>query len=377
MTLLPKFRLETFLSRWEFAARHHLTASDAESMTIADLLALEDGAADGLARSWLGYTPTFGSPDLLATIAGTYDGIVDDDILCFAGAEEGLYVAHHAILDNSSHAVVVTPNYQAAETVPTSICAVSGVPLDENKDWALDLGRVAAAIQPNTRLVSINFPHNPTGKIIDRATLEGLIALCRRHGVWLFSDEVYRSLGPDPDRHLPQVADIYERGLSLNVLSKAYGLPGLRIGWIATRDRELLQRMERFKHYLSICNAAPSEYLAGVAIRQRAMILARNNNIVRDNLVALDAFFEDHADLFAWRRPDGGCVAFPRYIGPGPVEQMTAHLLQEAGILLLPSSIYASDLSATPTDRFRIGCGRRATDAGLLAWRAYLGATQD
>jgi len=373
MTQLPDFRLETYFSRWEFTARHHMTASDAQSMTLRELLDLADPAdAEAFDRTWLGYTETFGAPDLRAAIATTYEGRTAEDVLCFAGAEEGIYIASHVLLGPDDHAIVVTPNYQAAETVPLSICEVTGVPLDSERDWDLDLDRVAAAIRPNTKLVSINFPHNPTGRIIARQTLEGLIALCRAHGLWLFSDEVYRLLGPYPERQLPQVADLYERGLSLNVMSKAYGLPGLRIGWIATQDRDLLVRMERMKHYLSICNSAPSERLALIGLRARDRILARNNALVRANLDLLDQFFAEFPDLFAWRRPDGGCVAYPRWLGEGTVDDFAADLVERSGVLLLPSGIYRSDLGPTPTDRFRIGFGRQGMAEGLAAFRGYL-----
>ncbi len=125
------------------------------------------------------------------------------------------------------------------------------------------------ALRPNTKLVSINFPNNPTGSVLERGRFDELVGLCRKRGLYLFSDEVYRLIERDESIRLPQVGDVYERGLSLNVMSKAYGLPGLRIGWIMSRDRDVLQRMERYKHYLSICNSAPSEYLAAAALRGR------------------------------------------------------------------------------------------------------------
>src|SRR5262249_14315295 len=154
---------------------------------------------------------------------------------------------------------------------------------------------------------------------------DALVTLCRKHGIWLFSDEVYRLLDANTGiEHLPQAADCYERGLSLNVMSKALGLPGLRVGWIAAADRELLGRMERVKHYLSICNAAPSERLALIALRARDSILARERAMLAANLAALDRFFARHPDRFEWYRPDGGCVMYPRYTSPEGVEQWTA-----------------------------------------------------
>lgn len=373
MPALPDFRLETYFSKWEFAARFHLAASDAESWTIPQLLEMASpDDRDAFENLKLGYTETFGAPDLRAAIASTYESRGADDILCFAGAEEGIFVAMHVLLAPGDHAIVVTPNYQAVESIPLSICAVSGVGLDENDDWSLDPDRVAAAIRPNTRLLSINFPHNPTGKILERNRFDELIELCRKHELWLFSDEVFRPLGPEGVMHLPQAADIYERAVSLGVMSKAYGLPGLRIGWIATPDSGLRSKLERFKHYLTICNSAPSERLALIALKARERILARNRRLVTENLSRLDAFFAERPDLFAWRRPDGGCVGYPHYLGPGGVEAFATTLLEEAGVLVLPSSIFPSELGPTPRDRFRIGFGRAGLDDGLAAFRAHL-----
>ena len=373
MPVLADFALETFFSKWEFTARFHLTASDAESLPLRELLAMasvEDAKAfDTL---WLGYTETFGSPALRHAIAATYNNQAAENILCFAGAEEGIYVAMHALLNKEDHAIVVTPSYQAAETVPLSLCKVTGVPLDQDRAWTLDIDRVAQEIRPNTKLVSINFPHNPTGKILEYDRLMVLVALCRKRGLWLFSDEVYRLLGLHPERQLPQVADIYERGLSLNVMSKAYGLSGLRIGWIATADRALLVKMERFKHYLSICNSAPSELLARIALKSRERILARNNQLLAENIILLEKFFADFQHLFQWYKPDGGCVAYPRYLGAGPVEAFAQELVERAGVLLLPSTVYRSELGPTPTDRFRIGYGRAGLAQGLQAFRSHL-----
>ena len=374
MTAPRDFALETFFSKWEFAARHHLTASDAQSLKMSELLAMASPEQRaGFDDLWLGYTETWGAPDLRAAIAATYDARQTADILCFAGAEEGIYAAMQVLLSADDHAIVVTPNYQAAETLPLTICTATGVPLDPADDWSLDIDRVAAAIRPNTRLVSINFPHNPTGKILERDRFDALVALCRHHGLYLFSDEVYRPLGPSTAVHLPQAADAYERGLSLGVMSKAYGLPGLRIGWIACQDREVLARLERMKHYLSICNSAPSERLALMALGVRDQILARNRALVDKNLAMLDGFFAERPDLFEWRRPDGGCVGYARYLGAEGVEAFAHDLVEQAGVLVLPAGIYHSELGETPADRFRIGFGRAGMEEGLAAFRAHLG----
>jgi aspartate/methionine/tyrosine aminotransferase len=373
MPALPEFRLESFFARWEFAARYHLTASDAQSLALTELLGLAD--ADGRAR-WeslhLGYTESRGMPELRAEIAATYERISPDDVLCFAGAEEALYLAMQVMLEPGDHAVVVTPNYQSAETVPMSLCDVTGVALRADDGWALDLGEIKAALRPETRLVSVNFPNNPTGAIPDLATWTGLVALCDERGIRLFSDEVYRGLEQAPRTALPQAADLSAAALSLNVMSKAYGLPGLRIGWIACRDREVLRRLERAKDYTTICNAAPSEVLALIALRAREQVLGRTRGIVAANLVAFGEFFARYPGLFGWEPPQGGCVSFPRYLGADGVEAMCAGLLRDEGVLLLPSSIYQSALTPTPRDRFRVGVGRRGPQEALDRWAAWL-----
>lgn len=367
------FALEVHFGRWEFKARHHMTASDAESVSLGDLLTMAGpGSREAFEACWLGYTEAKGSPDVLEAIAETYQGVTAQNILCFAGAEEGIYAAMRVLLTPDDHAIVVVPNYQAAETVPLAICAVTGVPLRAEDGWRLDLEAVKRAIRPNTRLISVNFPNNPTGAVADRDTFAALIELCRHHGLWLFSDEVYRLLELDEARRLPQAADVYEKGISLNVMSKAYGLPGLRIGWLACQDGELLERIQRYKYYLSICNSAPSERLTVLALGVRDKILDRNRGIIRDNLTRLDQFFQDYPGVFDWSHPDGGCVAYPRYLGTDGVEAFCREALEEEGVLLLPASLYRSELMEAPTDRFRIGCGRLKLEEGLQALRRFM-----
>lgn len=373
MTMLPDFKLEKHFSKWEFQARHHMTASDAESMSMRDLLAMATPEErEDFEGMWLGYTETFGAADLLEAIAATYQNRKASEILCFAGASEGIFAANAVILDKDSHAIVVTPNYQSHETLPLAICEVTGIALDADNEWSLDIDKVAAAVRPNTKLVTINFPHNPTGTILPVDRYNALIELCRKDGIYILHDEIFNGLGPRGTKHLPFVADIYERGLSLNVMSKSYGLPGLRIGWIACSDASVISKMERMKHYLSICSSGPSERLAKIALSNRKKILARNCAIIDENLPKLDVFFDRHSDLFEWRRPDGSCMGFPRYKGTEGVEQFTRSLVEESGVLLLPSTIYRSELGATPADRFRIGFGRKGIDDGLGAFDTHL-----
>ena len=373
MPPLPEFKLEAYFSRWEFRARYNLAASDAETVSLEELLSLATPEArDRWATLRLGYTQTFGDPGLREAIAEMYDGTGPEGILCFSGGEEGLYCAMHALLGPGDHAVVLVPNYQSTEEVPLSLCATTGVALRPERGWRLDLDEVRDAVTERTKLLAINFPHNPTGASIDRDQLAQLVGLARERGLYLFSDEAYRGLERRPEDRLPQVADLYERGLSLGVVSKAFGLPGLRIGWIACQDRELLGRMERLKHYLSICNSAPSEILALVAVQARDRLWARNALLVDRNLRLAEPFFARWGSLFETYVPDGGCVAFPRWLGAEGVEAFCATLVQEKGVLLLPASVFQSRLGPVPTDRFRIGFGREDFPAAIGELDAFL-----
>jgi aspartate/methionine/tyrosine aminotransferase len=375
---LPDFRLEAYFSRWEFSARHHLTASDAETLTVAELLALgTDGDREAFAALPLGYIETWGTLPLREAIAGTYEACGPDDVLAFAGAEEALYWLMQLLAAPGDHVIVTVPNYQAVETLPLAGGAdVTGIRLDPEDGWRLDVGAVRKALRPSTTAVVVNVPNNPTGALPDQATWRALVELCDDAGVRLVSDEVYRGIELDPGRTLPQAADLSPTAVSVNVMSKAYGLPGLRIGWVTCRDPALLEALERHKHYTSICNSGPGEFLATVALRARDRVLARTRRIVAENLPVFDAFFARHAHLFAWAAPDGGCVAFPRYLGPDGVEAFCTELVETAGVLLLPASIYASEVADVPSDRFRVGIGRRDPEVALEALDRFLTARQ-
>lgn len=359
MKFIRNSEIEVFFSKYEFNVAYNAGGSDLQSVTISDLINLcSDKEKEAWNNFYLGYTETYGSPGLRAAIAGTYDTMSSDNILCCAGAEEAIFAFMNAFLGPDDHAMVTYPNYQSAETVPLGICEVTGIPLDPAGNWTIDLDYVKDAIRPNTKLIYINFPGNPTGKVLEKDKYHALIELCRHNGIYLFSDEVYRLMERSDDIRLPQAADVYEKAVSLNVMSKAYGMAGLRIGWLATRDKGLLQKTERIKHFLSICNSGPSEFLSTIALNNRDKILARNRGIVEKNLTLLNRFFAKYSDLFEWTVPDGGCVGYPRYIGNGNIEEFTRRLIEDIGVLFLPASIFQTDLGDTPNDRFRVGFGR-------------------
>ena len=374
--VLPDFVLETYFSKWEFVAEHHLTASDAESMTIGDVLALDDDPID-INEVHLGYMPTWGTEPLREAIAGTYETLEPQHVLGFAGAGEALFWAMQLFVEPGDHVIVNVPNYQSIESIPLATGVdVEGLPLwtgsGADLQWTLDLDRFAAMLRPETSLVSVNFPNNPTGFVPDHETWATFNALCHERGVRVVSDEVYRGVETDPSRTLAAAADINPSALTVSVMSKAYGLPGLRIGWIATQDTGALSQLERAKHYTSICNSGPSEAIATVALRNADTILERNRSLVASNDLAVRSFMDRHADLFDYRSPDGGCVAFPRWLGEGDASEFCVRAVEQDGVLLLPSSVYTSALAQVPTDHFRIGIGRTTVPESLIALEGHL-----
>ena len=364
---IADFTLERFFARWEFAVRFVLCASDVQPLTLSELLALaDDDARQRWERLSLGYTESLGLPVLRDEIAKLYRGLTADDVITFAGAEEGIFLAMHALLSPGDHAVVVWPSYQSLYEVARSIGAsVTLVQLDP-KNWSLDVDAVAGAMRPNTRVVVINSPHSPTGAQLRGDELARLISVVELHGATLFSDEVYRFLEHGAPAS-PPAAECSERAMSLGVMSKAFGLAGIRIGWLAMRDATIRKRIAALKDYTTICNSAPSEILALIGLRGRTRLIERARAIIDANLSLLDGFFGRHANRFAWVRPAAGSVCFPRLLD-GDIDAFAAELVEREGVLLLPASQFGFS-----GNNFRLGYGRADMPAALERLESFIG----
>jgi len=365
------FKLENYLMKHEFTAPYLLCCSDAESFSMHEIIHMGNSGDRNLWDNLrLGYTETKGAPFLRHQIATSlYPSLNQDNILCFTGAEEGIFCALNILCEPSDHIIALTPCYQSLMEIPKMKGAqVTAVELRETNGWRIDLNEIKNAIKPNTKVIVINFPHNPTGQVITQEELDDLVKLCDAHGIWLFSDEVYRLLGNPAESWAKPVAEIYHKGISVGVMSKAFGMAGLRAGWMACQDKEILMRIEHMKHYTSICSSAPSEVLSLIALKNKDQILARNNKITADNLVLLDEFFDRHGELFEWVRPQGGCVGFVNYKTAESVDAFCDRLVKDVGVLLMPASIY--DYSG---NHFRIGFGRKNMSEALRRLGEYLG----
>jgi aspartate/methionine/tyrosine aminotransferase len=352
---IEDFALERYFARHEFSARFLLSPSDCESLSVQDLLTYADREARQL---WdelrLGYTESPGHPALRAEIAHLYTRIQPNGIL-EAAPEEAIFLAMNALLRPGDRMVALWPAYQSLYAIARAIgCVVDPWPIQLRKDrWAIDLDHLETLL-PGARLLVINFPHNPTGFLPSRTELESIVAMAERHGVVLFSDEMYRLLERDPLERLPAACDLSSNAASLGGVSKVFGLPGLRVGWLATRDGDWLTRCQGLKDYTTICGSAPSEILALIALRARDPILARCAAIVSRNQLLMGEYCTRRSTRIDWIPPVAGSTAFPRWTGPGSVDDFCATALDRQGVMIVPGRMF--DYTGP---HFRVGLGRQ------------------
>jgi aspartate/methionine/tyrosine aminotransferase len=366
---LPDFKLERYFARWEFAAPYLLCASDAEPCTLAELLAPAD---DDDRRRWstlsLGYTESAGHPALREAIAALYDTVTGDDVVVFSGAEEAIFAFMNVVFEPGDHAVVTWPGYQSLYAIPEAAGAeVSRLVLRHEEGWVVDVDAVGRFMRPATRAVVVNFPHSPTGALPSREVFEAIVRLAEERGAVLFSDEVYRFLERSDGERLPAAVDLSPSAVSLGVMSKAFGLAGLRIGWLVCRDPALRARLLAFKDYLTICSAAPSEVLAIIALRHREAILERNRAILRENVRLADELIGRWSGVLEWVPPRAGTTAFPRLLLDMSVERFAERLVECEGVVLLPGTVFDH-----PGNHFRLGLGRRNAPEGLERLERFL-----
>lgn len=367
MNIKP-FKLERYYTLYEHTAKYSLCNSDCEAMTIKELLSLEEGAENTFQNSWLGYTETKGDPKLRKDISVIYSKIKAEDITVCTGAQEPIFLVSHAILKSGDEVIVQSPCYQSLQSVPESIgCKVLNWEVDyqDNKP-NFNIDDLKKLVSNKTKAIYLNAPHNPTGFLFTKEEQQAIIELARTNGIIILCDEVYRELEHHPSFAIPAFADAYENGISIGVMSKSYGLPGLRIGWLATQNQVVLEEVAMLKEYTTICNAAPSEFLAGVALRNRKVILDRNLQIVSDNLKLYTTFFTKYANLFSWYKPNAGPIAFVKMHFDNDDLSFADQVLKEQSVLLLPGGIYDYP------GYFRIGFGRKKIPEALEQFEMFV-----
>lgn len=369
MDIAP-FAIEEFFARYEFSVPHTLCASDCETIAISELLDLAETSLSDLAKLRLGYTETQGSQRLREAIAATYDTVTPDAVVVLGAPEEGIYITMRALLSPGDEVVVMAPAYQSLRRVAEHICGPQKVKLwhvrPQEEQWQASLEELEKLLTPQTRLLIVNFPHNPTGYLPSPEEFRAFVDLVQRHNVQLFCDEMYRGLENGATLRLPSAADRDENSIVLFGLSKVHGLPGLRSGWLIVRDEVLRQNLLNWKNYTTICPPAPSEFLALAALKTRETLRRRSQAIVDGNLQAADAFFTRWQDLFTWRSPQAGPVALVG-LKKHSAEAFCQQLIDDAALLLLPATHLDYD-----DQHVRFGFGRAEVARNLQRLDTYL-----
>ncbi len=362
------FALEHYFSRYEFAVPHVLCASDCEAYTLSELLAMAD---DECASRWqslkFGYTDSQGLPLLRQEISLLYKNISADGVVLVT-PEEGIFLAMHALLRSGDHIIAPLPGYQSLYEIARSIgCKVSFWQPRPEARWTFVVDELLDQIQPSTKLVVLNFPHNPTGAMLTADEFSMIVRECTERGIVVFSDEMYRYLEHDPNALLPSVVDVSGTGIALGGLSKAFGLPGLRIGWLASRQRDILERCLLLKNYTTICSSGPSEILALIALRSRQRIVSGIMEIIAENLATMGGFLEKTGKFLRWYPPQAGSVGFAALLSEEPAEEFCERLVRSKGVLLAPSSMFDF-----PGNYIRFGFGRKDFSMGLKLLEDFL-----
>jgi len=362
MRAMPDFALKRFFNQPAAAtSRVNLSPSFAEPLGTAALLALEPGAAERFSALPLNYSTAFGAKALREAIAARYEHISPDEVVAASGGDDTLPSLFMALLQPGDHVVVHSPIYQPL----AGLAAWCGAEIDfwpavEAAGWAPSLAELERLLRPNTRMIVTNFPHSPTGFVPERGVLEEVIALADGVGAILVGDEIYRGLPLEGRTEAPSLADLTARAVVVSSVSKTFGLPGLRVGWLATRDAATLDAVRGFRMYQNSYIGAPTEFLATVAVRHADRILGGHLSLAHANLATLGAFIERNADCFSWIPPLGGVVAFPRWLGAESTSALSDRLLRDHGLLLAPSAYFGGG-----ERHVRFGFGTSSTTEGL------------
>ena len=362
------FRLERYFAEYEFTVSKQLSCSDCETLSLNRILNLLDNEEkNDFMNMSLGYTESNGSASLRSEIASLYQGFSADEIFV-AAPEECIYLTLNSLLEKGDRVMFLNPIYQSFEAISESLgCELIKWTLENNNgEWSLDIGILEKEAEKGLKALFINFPHNPTGFIPSLEEYKKIIEIAEKNNIFIFSDEMYWLLEHNYREPLPSCCTIYENSVSLFGMSKSFGLPGLRIGWLATREKDIYQKIAQMKDYTTICSSAPSEEVARIALRHREYLITRSSDIVRSNLDYAEAVFTDISDIVQWNEPSGGSVAFPCFRGDVSASEAAEKLIREEDLLMLPGRLFGFD------DRyFRLGLGRKDFNDSLYTFKKF------
>lgn len=363
------FEIERFFRQHEFSAPYGISSSDCEPLTLDELLSHASPARrQQFEKMWLGYTEAQGHPELRAAIAAMHEGIAADDIIEVV-PEEGIFLTMNALLERGDHVVAVSPSFQSLwEIARATGCELSFWEQRRCADgWHFDADELEALIRPDTKMLIINFPHNPSGCLPCRTDFERIVELARARNIILFSDEIYRFSEHDAAMRLPSAGELYEKAVVLGGLSKCFGLPGLRVGWLITRDAALSHELQELKSYTTICASAPSEILALIGLENWRALTERTVDIVRQNIAHCQQFFGRYGQLFWVSYPQAGTVTLVELKADMAVADFAEAAVAQQGLMVLPASVMKFE-----GNYFRLGLGRRGLPHALEPFGQFI-----
>ena len=365
---LQPFQLERYFAKYEFSTKYLLSSSDCDGLKQNDLLKLADDETMSLWNNLsLGYTESLGLPLLREEITKMYTGISPDNVLIIT-PEEGIFIALNTLLDPGDHVVCTFPGYQSLYEIARGIgCEVTKWLPEEERGWRFNPDTLRQSIKSNTKLLIINFPHNPTGYMPTKEDFNEIVTIAKEHNLYILSDEMYRFLELDPRVRLPSMPEVYEKAVSLFGMSKTFGMAGVRIGWLISKDADLYKKMATLKDYTTICSSAPSEILSVIAIRARDTIINTHLERIKRNLLVLNGFLNTYKSLFAFETPKAGTIGLMKLLGGVSAKVFCEKVVNEAGIMILPSTVYDYGDS-----HIRIGFGRENMPEALKKFDEYL-----
>lgn len=342
---IEPFGVELWMNEFENNCELNLAETCVMSVTLGELIdiaGLRDTILDDLSGMKMSYGAIEGSDRLRDAIAGLYESQARHNILTTHGTIGANSLVHQALISRGDHVISVIPTYQQHYSIPESIGAeIELLHLRPEQNFLPDLDALRAMIRPDTKLIAINNPNNPTGALMDVDLLGGIASIARDVGAWLLCDEVYRGTDQVGDGYTASVADIYEKGISTAGMSKAYSLAGLRIGWVAGPP-DMLEDVMTHRDYNTISVGRIDELFAAIALENCDKIIARSQNITRDNLAILRNWVADEP-LISWVEPQSGTTALLRYDLKTPSREFCVALLEEEGVMLTPGSTMAME----------------------------------
>lgn len=373
------FAVEQFLSEHEHGVRFNFSESGVHPMTYAELVELCGIDLGALLDTRVDYPQVNGREGLRAHIAALYSGATADNVLVTVGATEANTLVAATLLAPGDNVVRFRPTYeQLAGNAHNLGFAVRSVDLVEARDWAVDRESLDAAVDANTRIIHVVNPNNPTGRVLSDIDRAAIVSAAQRHGAWIVADEVYAGTERDTDEATASFWGDYERVIAINSMSKAYGLPGLRLGWLVA-PAQLIPDFWRRHEYASIAATTWSMHLAehALAPASRPRLTARARELIRRGFATLQAALAEHPGVFSVVPPQASAMSFVRFELPVDSDTLARRLLAEEGVLLIPGSRFGVEghfrfSSALPEDYLRAGLARMNALVGRIVAEAQV-----